>query len=74
MIEISIRERAEKQGLKTAYQLQKLLNIPPSQANRLWKHDFTRIDVSTLDRLCRILKCQPNQLFKHVADENEPAN
>ncbi len=69
MIQVTIQERAQKQGLTTAYQLQKALNVSPDVAARLWKHDFTRIDVSTLDRLCRVLKCQPNTLFKYIADE-----
>lgn len=69
MIQITIQERCEKQGLTTAYQLQKALNVSPDVAARLWKRDFTRIDVSTLDKLCRVLKCQPNALFKHVTDE-----
>lgn len=69
MIQIQIRETAEKRGMTTAYQLQKTLNVSPNVAARLWNHDFTRIDLITLDRLCRELRCQPNMLFKHVADD-----
>ena len=71
MIEIQIKKRAEKQGVTTAYQLQKALQVSPDVAARLWKADFARIDISTLDRLCRILKCQPNSLFKYIADEKD---
>lgn len=69
MIEIQIKQRAEKQGITTAYQLQKALEVSPDVASRLWNGSFTRVDLSTLDRLCRVLKCQPNTLFKYVADE-----
>ena len=68
MIEIQIKERAEKLGITTAYQLQKALEVSPDVAARLWKGEFARIDLLTLDRLCRVLKCQPNTIFKYVAD------
>jgi DNA-binding Xre family transcriptional regulator len=71
MIEIQIKQRAEKQGITTAYQLQKALEVSPDVASRLWNGNFTRVDLSTLDRLCRVLKCQPNVLFKYVAVETE---
>jgi len=69
MIQIQIKERAEKLGLTTAYQLQKSLEISPDVASRLWKGEFARIDLVTLDRLCRVLKCQPNALFKFIVDD-----
>lgn len=69
MIQITIRERAEKQNINSSYQLQKALEISsPDVASRLWSNDFSRIDLSTLDRLCRVLKCQPNALFRYVTD------
>lgn len=71
MIQIQIRETAEKRGMTTAYQLQKALNVSPNVAARLWNHDFTRIDLITLDRLCRVLKCQPNLLFKYEPNESQ---
>lgn len=71
MIEIQIRQRAESQGIKSAYQLQKELGISsPDVASRLWRHDFTRLDLQTLDRLCRVLKCQPNKILRYVIEEN----
>lgn len=69
MIQITIKERAEKHGVTTAYQLQKALDVSPDVASRLWKAEFSRIDLLTLDRLCRLLKCQPNQLFKYIEDK-----
>jgi len=70
MIRVLIQERAKAKGITTAYQLQKLLDVQPSVAARLWKGDFTKIDLGTLSKLCEKLKCQPSQLLKYVADND----
>jgi DNA-binding Xre family transcriptional regulator len=63
MIEIKIAEKARSQGLETAFSLQKVLNISPTIASRLWKGNFNKIGVGTMDKLCTFFKCQPNELF-----------
>ena len=69
MIVVTIRERAEKHGITTAYQLQKAMGISPTIAARLWRGDFDKIGIGTLDRLCRVLRCQPDKLLHYVADK-----
>lgn len=69
MITKHVREVAEKRGMTTAYQLRKALEVSPTAATKLWNDDFDMIGLNTLDKLCRVLKCQPNQLFKYVPDE-----
>lgn len=77
MIEIRIRQMAERRGLSNAYQLRKALEnlsgdpISPTLTSRLWKGDFANIGIKTLDRLCQVLKCQPDKLFKFMPDEKE---
>jgi DNA-binding Xre family transcriptional regulator len=66
MIKITIKERAEKCGITTAYQLQKALEVSPTLAARLWRGEFEMIGIVTLDRLCNTLRCQPDKLFKHI--------
>ena len=68
MIKTHVREMAEKKGIKTAYQLQKALDISPSVAARLWKDDFEFISRTSLDRLCRLLKCPPSKLISYEAE------
>lgn len=69
MIVVTIKERAEKCGITTAYQLQKALEVSPTLAARLWRGDFKMIGVhDTIDNLCRVLKCQPDKLLKYVPD------
>ncbi len=69
MIEVTIKERAEKKGYTTAYQLQKAMDVQPSVAARLYKGEFTKISLDTLNKLCRLLNCQPNALLRYVPDE-----
>lgn len=71
MIVINIKETAEKRKYKNAHQLAVALGVADNVGVRLWNQDFSRIDLITLDRLCRVLKCQPSQLFKYVADETK---
>jgi DNA-binding Xre family transcriptional regulator len=69
MIVVTIRGRAEKFGITTAYQLQKAMEVSPTMAARLWRGDFEMIGIMTIDRLCRLLQCQPDKLLRYVADE-----
>jgi DNA-binding Xre family transcriptional regulator len=69
MIEVTIRERAQKCGIENAHQLQKVMEVSPTLAARLWRGDFEMIGVQdTLNNLCRVLRCQPDKLFKYVPD------
>jgi len=69
MIVVMIKERAEKCGITTAYQLQKAMNVSPTLAARLWRGDFEMIGINdTLNSLCRALRCQPDKMFKYVPD------
>jgi DNA-binding Xre family transcriptional regulator len=65
MIVSLIRDAAERRGIRTAYQLQIALNISPTGAARLWRGDFDRIGLVTLDKLCQVLECTPGQLFRY---------
>jgi excisionase family DNA binding protein len=65
MIEIKIAEVAQRNNLHTAYALGKVLGISPTIAARLWKGDFTKIGINTLDKLCNLFDCQPSDLLKH---------
>ncbi len=63
MVTLKIREAAERQGITTAYQLQKALNTMPSTAARLWRADMKMIGLDTIDALCEALQCEPADLI-----------
>ena len=69
MIKTHVREMAQKHGITTAYQLQKALGISPSVAASLWKDNFELISRASLNRLCKLLKCQPSKLITFESDE-----
>jgi DNA-binding Xre family transcriptional regulator len=70
-IEITIAEQALQKGLTTAYKLQKATGLAPSVAARLFSGDFKQISLETLEKLCKALECQPNQLFRYYCDLND---
>lgn len=71
MIVIEIKRAAKKAGITTAYQLQKLSGFPPAMSARVFKGEWTRIDVSTLNTLCNTLKCTPNDILEFKPDKEE---
>lgn len=74
MIEIRIREIAERKGYKNANQLGAALEVAPNVASRLWNGQFEMVGVGTLDKLCRVLRCQPGKLLYYRPDSgNEPS-
>ena len=68
MITVHVKEMCEKRGITTAYQLQRGLEISPSVAARLYAGAFERVDLTTLDRMCKLLKCKTGDLLRYVPD------
>ncbi len=62
-IKVRIREVAKSRGITTAYQLQKLANLAPANAAKLYRNDIGRVSMQTLATLCEVLHCTPNDLF-----------
>ena len=71
MIIVRIKEVAEKHGVKNAYQLQKLTGFLPSKAANLWKSDWKLADLGTLNTLCNLFNCTPNDLLEFTPDKEE---
>jgi DNA-binding Xre family transcriptional regulator len=71
MIEIKLQQVAKKFGIENAYQFQKYTGFPPSQAARLWKEKWARINNNNLDKLCNLFKCTPNDILEFTPDDPE---
>jgi DNA-binding Xre family transcriptional regulator len=67
-LKVTIRERAEKRGIKNAHQLGQALGVTPNVSARLWNGTFTKLGMNTFEKLCEVLACQPNALFKYESD------
>jgi DNA-binding Xre family transcriptional regulator len=68
MIKVKIKEIAERNGVTTAYQLQKLLGIQPSLAAKWYRNDLKMIGIESLNSLCAAFKCLPSDILIYVAD------
>lgn len=68
MITKHVREVAERRGIKNAHGLQLALEVSPTAAAKLWKGEFEMIGLTTLDKLCRVLRCKPGDLLKFEQD------
>lgn len=62
-LKVNIRQIAESRGINNPYQLQKKVNLSPSNAAKLFKNNIVQISVITLGKLCDNLNCTPNDLF-----------
>jgi DNA-binding Xre family transcriptional regulator len=71
MVELRIRETAEANGILTAYQLQKKMNIPPGTAARLWRGKMKMIGLDTVDALCEAIGCEPADLIVRVTNNRK---
>ena len=62
---VTIRERAQKRGIQNANQLGVALGVAPNVSARLWAGEFDKLGMNTFEKLCEILFCQPNALFRY---------
>jgi DNA-binding Xre family transcriptional regulator len=62
-LHVRIREVAQSRGIKTAYRLQKDVDLSPSNAAKLYRNDIVQISIETLSKLCTVLDCTPNDLL-----------
>lgn len=69
MVELRIKETAQKHGITTAYQLQKKMNVPPGTAARLWRGDMKMIGLDTIGALCEAIGCEPADLIVRVGND-----
>jgi putative transcriptional regulator len=70
VVTVRIRETAQSRGITTAYQLQKATGVQPSLAAKWYRNDLKMIGIETIDLLCKVLKCTPNDLL-HYEPEKE---
>jgi DNA-binding Xre family transcriptional regulator len=68
MITLCVRDIAERKGITTAYQLQKVAQLHPGHAAKLWKGRLEMIGLKTMNTLCEALGCEPGDLFSRVRD------
>ncbi len=61
---------AERCGIKTAYQLQTLLNIQPSVAAKWFRNDMKMISFESLNMLCKYFGCTVPDILVYTRDKD----
>jgi DNA-binding Xre family transcriptional regulator len=70
MIEIRVKDAANKAGITSGYQLDKAAGFGPGMSQRIFEGDFRRIDLNTLNTLCNVLHCTPNDILRFTPDQD----
>lgn len=65
MIKLTVDKLALRRGIKNAHQLQLALDVSPTLASNLWKGKMRRVDLGTLEKLCKTLRVMPGRLFEY---------
>lgn len=71
MIRFKVYEMMARRGIKTRKQLAEFAGIHQTHIGKIVDGRVKRIDVETLDGLCRALQCQPSDLLEYVPDSQQ---
>jgi putative transcriptional regulator len=63
MIKLNIRTLAAGAGIGNPLVFSRQSGLAYAMCYKLWNDQQTRIDLSTIDRLCEVLRCSPGELF-----------
>ena len=70
MVTLRIKELAESKGITKPVDLARVSGLSFSVIHKLWNGAQTRIDLATINSLCKGLKVKPGQLFEYTPDES----
>lgn len=68
MIELRVREVAERKGINNPLALSKESGIAYANCHKIWNNQQKMIGLDTLDRLCEALVCEPGDILVRVTD------
>lgn len=71
MIRFKIYEMMARRGIKTRKQLAETASIHQTHIGKIIDGRVKRLDLVTLDGLCRALQCQPSDLLEYVPDTQQ---
>jgi DNA-binding Xre family transcriptional regulator len=70
MVELKVREVAERKGISNPLALSKESGIAYANCHKIWNNQQKMISLDTLDRLCAALGCEPGDILVRVADNS----
>jgi DNA-binding Xre family transcriptional regulator len=71
MIKSRLRVVAERFGVTNGYQFEKFTGFSASMSYSLWQDKWKRVDMKTLNTLCNLFDCTPNDLIEFTKDSEE---
>jgi DNA-binding Xre family transcriptional regulator len=60
---VKIREVCQANGIRTAYQLQKIAGLGSTTAARLYSNQISQITIESLEKVCAALECDAAALL-----------
>lgn len=69
MLRMVVKDVALREGIENPNALAEATGLPYETCRRLWNKTPAMIGISTIERLCDVLKVRPGQLFDY---EHEP--
>ena len=70
MVELRVREVAERKGINNPLSLSKESGIAYANCHKIWNNQQKMISLDTLDRLCAALGCEPGDILVRVDGSN----
>lgn len=68
MIKIKVSDMLGKYKM-TRKKLSKLTGIRPNTIGALYNETVKRIDIDSLDKMCKVFNCELNEIIEYVPDE-----
>lgn len=68
MVKVHVYEMMAKRGIKTRKQLAEAAGVHQTHIGKIVDGKVKRVDLGTLEGLCRALDCQPGDLLEYVPD------
>lgn len=70
MIKLNLRVLFAQKGMRVI-DAEKKVDLARSTLYRLYNNEASRIDFDSIEKLCKLLECTPNDLFIISEDESE---
>jgi DNA-binding Xre family transcriptional regulator len=69
MIRLIIKEVAMKEGILNPFDLSSKTGIPYESCRLMWGGNTKRIDLKSIEKICKVLGVRPGQLFEYQAGD-----
>ena len=65
----AIRFLMQEEGIKTQTRLAEILHMDRTRINAILNNRIAgKLNLATVDRICKVLKCQPGDILERVPD------